>query len=321
MRTPRSSRTRRSSRASLAGCTVARSGVKTPPLEARRVCDSPRLGGVHRPQAVAQAVPLEQRQRRVGRGRAASRRPGRRGCLRGRKSISGVVALAPATELGDLVAERGGPAQAGIVAEAPAELAGGHPRRREEAAVGAAAAGAADGGLEQHDAQRRLALGELVGRPEAGETAADDADVGLDLAGERRARHAGIGGQRLVQPVAARADRRHLRLRSALPASPVVHVVPPASLLAMQHTHRTHHEGQTQRPGDELGPAGVDVADRRDAPARAPPRAARRSCRRRSSGGRDPERRRRRRARARAAPRARPRACRARRAPRGSRGC
>ncbi len=45
--------------------------------------------------------------------------------------------------------------------------------------------------------ERRLALGELVGGPQPGEAAADDADVGLGRAGERRTGRAGVGGQRL----------------------------------------------------------------------------------------------------------------------------
>jgi hypothetical protein len=40
----------------------------------------------------------------------------------------GAVALAPASQLAHFVSERGRPAQAGVVAEAPAELAGGSPR-------------------------------------------------------------------------------------------------------------------------------------------------------------------------------------------------
>ena len=66
------------------------------------------------------------------------------------------------------------------------------PPGQREAAVTAAGAGAADVGLdERHVGAGRAAL-ELERRPQAGEAAADDADVGLGVAFEgwdaRRAR-------------------------------------------------------------------------------------------------------------------------------------
>jgi hypothetical protein len=66
-----------------------------------------------------------------------------------------------------------------------------------EAAVSPARAGAARLGLEQEDIRRGVALAQSERRPEPGEAAADDADVGRDVALERRG---SLLGARLVEP-------------------------------------------------------------------------------------------------------------------------
>ncbi len=72
----------------------------------------------------------------------------------------------------------------------------------EEPAVPPARARAADAGLEQHDPQVGRALRERERGPEPGVAAADDHDVGVSGAGERRRRRV---GRRLVEP----QDRYH----------------------------------------------------------------------------------------------------------------
>ncbi len=186
--------------------------------EARRVRDGPRLGGVHTTQPVGVPVLLQQAERLVVGPGLPLPRPGVQDAL-----VPGVDARIvtgdPAVELVDHGGEGGGVGHAGLLPERRAQARELRPRRREEAAVGAAAPGADDVGLDEDDAQIRVALVQLVGRPQTGEPAADDADVGGRLAGERRARLAGIGAQRLVHPPAARAHRRHRRMPSAVRVS------------------------------------------------------------------------------------------------------
>jgi len=116
----------------------------------------------------------------------------------------------PCVELVHLVGERLRVAHPLVLAEEMTERRHHVPGTGEEAAVGTAAAGATDVGLDEDDVDTRSTLGELVGRPQAGEAAADDADVGGRLAGQRGAWLARIGLQRLVQPPTAGADRRHV---------------------------------------------------------------------------------------------------------------
>ena len=53
--------------------------------------------------------------------------------------------------------------------------------------------------------ERRLALDQVPRRSQLREAATDDADIGFDAAAQRRAGRPGIGGQRLLEPEAARA--------------------------------------------------------------------------------------------------------------------
>ena len=76
----------------------------------------------------------------------------------------------------------------------PASGAG--DRRGQPAAVATTGAVAAEPGLQQHDAQRGVGLLEVVGRPEPGETAADDAHVGIEVTLQGRPR----GGKPDVAP-------------------------------------------------------------------------------------------------------------------------
>ena len=115
----------------------------------------------------------------------------------------GVVAGGPLLHFVELVGEEGRVADPLGLAEEAAERVDVVPGAGEHAAVGPAAAAAADVGLQQDDPQRGLALGELVGGPEAGEAAADDADIGGDVLGQAGARFAGVGPQGVVEPVAA----------------------------------------------------------------------------------------------------------------------
>ena len=178
--------------------------------EARRVCDEPRLGGVHAPQPAGVAVLLQQPEGLVVGPGLPVARPGVQDALMPGVD-SGVVPGDPAVELVHHGGEGGGVGHAALLSQRGAQTRQHGPGRREEAAVGAAAAGADDVGLDERDAEVRVALAELVGGPEAGEPAADDADVGGHLAGQRRAQLAGVGVQRLFQPPAARCHRRHHR--------------------------------------------------------------------------------------------------------------
>src|SRR5205085_2587439 len=75
------------------------------------------------------------------------------------------------------------------------------PPAEDEAAVAAARAAAADVGLDQRDVDRRVELLQAERRPEAGEAAADDADVGALVALE--AWRVLLPGESLFQPQAA----------------------------------------------------------------------------------------------------------------------
>ena len=211
MRTPRSSSTRRSSRASLAGCSTVRSGVIDAADEARRVGDAPRLGGVHPPQPVGVAVPLEQAEGLlVGPGLPLAG-PGVQDALVPGVD-AGVVARDPSVQLVDHVREGGGVGHTALFPERRAQAREAGPRGREEAAVGAAAPGADDVRLDEDDVEIRVALVQLIGGPQAGEAAADDADVGGHLAGRRRARSPGSArsascSHQLRAPTAGTAGR------------------------------------------------------------------------------------------------------------------
>ena len=81
------------------------------------------------------------------------------------------------------------------------------PPGQRHAAVAAGGAGSADVGLEQHDVGARVAAAQLERRPEAGEAAADDADLGVDLARERLRVVRRLAVERLRHPVAAAGVR------------------------------------------------------------------------------------------------------------------
>src|SRR5437868_2943415 len=70
----------------------------------------------------------------------------------------------------------------------------------QEAAVAAARPGAAAFRLEQDDVRRRVSLLDRERGPQAGEAAADDADVGVDGAFERVGHVVAERGRRLLQP-------------------------------------------------------------------------------------------------------------------------
>ena len=70
----------------------------------------------------------------------------------------------------------------------------------QEAAVAAARPGAAAFRLEQDDVRRRVSLLDRERGPQAGEAAADDADVGVDGALERVGHVVAERGRRLLQP-------------------------------------------------------------------------------------------------------------------------
>ena len=89
-----------------------------------------------------------------------------------------------------------------VLAVAAREVGNVLPPPVHEPAVAPARPAAADVLLEQHDARARHPLGQEVGGPHAGVSAADDRDVGVDLI--RRARGAGAGS-----PSAASASRSH----------------------------------------------------------------------------------------------------------------
>ena len=109
--------------------------------EARRVGDAPRLGGVHAPQAVGVAVLREQAEGLlVGPGLPVAGARVQDALVVG--VDAGVVARDPAVELVDHVREGGGVAHAALLTERAHRLDEPRPRRREEAAVGAAAPGA-----------------------------------------------------------------------------------------------------------------------------------------------------------------------------------
>ena len=72
----------------------------------------------------------------------------------------------------------------------------------QETGVSAARAGTADIGFEQHHVEGGLVLLEIDRRPQTGETAADDTDVGPDIALEDRRWVAGLGGHSVFKPMA-----------------------------------------------------------------------------------------------------------------------
>ena len=246
MRTPRSSSTRRSSRASLAGWSTVRSGVMTPPTKRGESATAPRLGGVDAPQPVGEAVLLEQAERLVVRPGLPLAGARVEDALVVRVDAR-LVARDPAVELVDHVGEGGGVGDPALLAERGAQARQPGPRRREEAAVGAAAPGAADVGLEEHDAEVRRARSRAR-RPSRGRRSRRRR--------RRRRRVSPASGGQGAPGSARRASSSHqLRvptggtggcpspLKPPLP-SVTHHGAPLASLRAVDHPHATHHEGQ-----------------------------------------------------------------------------
>ena len=87
----------------------------------------------------------------------------------------------------------------------------------QPAAVAAGGAEPGEPGLQHRDGQARVELLEVVGRPQAGVTGADDAHVGLPVPGQRRAR---IGQAR--EPVRDSAIDGHVGNRTQALANPRV---------------------------------------------------------------------------------------------------
>ena len=88
------------------------------------------------------------------------------------------------------------------------------PPAQHEAAVAPARAGAADVLLDQHHVRGGLQLLEPQRGPEAGEAAADDADIGCRVAFQRRRRGAVV--ECLAEPVAPPPDRERAHSASAM---------------------------------------------------------------------------------------------------------
>jgi hypothetical protein len=110
------------------------------------------------------------------------------------------LALAELADLADRPLGRAGDRQRRLVAPAPPHRGEREPHRVAEAAVAAARPAPADLlGLEQDDPRSRLEPVQVPGGPEAGEAAADDQHVGLDIASERRRR---LDRSSLLDPVA-----------------------------------------------------------------------------------------------------------------------
>ena len=89
-------------------------------------------------------------------------------------------------------------------------------QRRAPATVASAGAEADHLGLEDRDAQRRVALQQVVGGPQPGVAGADDGDVDLLVAAQRRAARAPlVGGHRGV-PEREVGQLVHRQLRKAV---------------------------------------------------------------------------------------------------------
>ena len=111
---------------------------------------------------------------------------------------------APVADAVDRLVRFAGHGQCPVSAVAARELGQVLPPSVHEPAVAPARPAAADVLLEQHDVRCGHPLAEEVGGPHPGVAAADDGDLGVDLAGERRCRgRIGFCGQRLPQPPAA----------------------------------------------------------------------------------------------------------------------
>jgi len=118
----------------------------------------------------------------------------------------GAVPEGPVAHLARLCGKGGEIADPLILAQRGTQSADVGPAGIQKTSIGTAAAGAADIGLQDHDAQRRSALAQLICRPQAGEAAPHDAHVGRDVRVQGRTRCAGIAAQGLFEPVTPRLE-------------------------------------------------------------------------------------------------------------------
>jgi len=81
------------------------------------------------------------------------------------------------------------------------------PPPAREAAVAPAGAAATDVLLEHDDSEAGVALGQEIGRPQAGEAAADDDDVSLDVLAQGRAGHRLFQAKGFPEPPAPLGSR------------------------------------------------------------------------------------------------------------------
>ncbi len=93
------------------------------------------------------------------------------------------------------------------------------PVRGDEPAVATARAAAEDVGLQEDDPQAGIAVEELVGRPQARESAAHDANVGGHPLGELRTGSSRVGGEGLLEPETSSVTRAWNDLRHMVGAA------------------------------------------------------------------------------------------------------
>ena len=188
---------------------------RLPPQDAdeTRGLDGGALGGEDAAAEHGRADPLRhlvarQRHRLLRRADEGGRLDGRveRAVLLGRRRDGQHPALAQPDVLTERAHRRDDPLpcagdreRAGLP-EHPAGAPDAGPVAVQEAAVAAARPGAAAFRLEQDDVRRRVSLLDRERGPQAGEAAADDADVGVDGALERVGHVVAERGRRLLQP-------------------------------------------------------------------------------------------------------------------------
>ena len=203
IRTPRSSATRRSPRASSAGWTVAPDCSSTP---ARWVGDPARRATSSGSSRTKTCSPWRSIAATVSSQApicaalvAAHSQPSWRKCA----SMPFAVQKPPIASTAPAEAR-----QSRSASSAPtmcSSFANFAHQRKHEAAVAAARAAAADVALDEHDVERRVVLLEPQRGPQARVAAADDADVGLLVALEARRVLLGAA-ERLLQPQASHAE-------------------------------------------------------------------------------------------------------------------
>ena len=177
---------------------------------------------------------------------------------------------------------QGDDAVAAVGRGVPAPGAG--QRRGQPAAVAPARAVAAEPRLEQDDAQGGVGLLEVVRRPEAGEAAADDADVGVPVAGQGRPRrrepdaapperHVPVDhGREAIGPARRRlrtaATRGSRRSRRSAPVARPGPGRPPAAAARSARRPRGRSRALEHPPQVQLGAATSPGSPRTVAPQR-----------------------------------------------------